>query len=137
MDGRMAFRIVAVVALVALLGVAGVSVYNAGVTEGLAQSGQLASPGAGAVAAYPYYGPYIGHGPGFGFGIFGFLFTLLFLFLIFGLVRAAFGRGREWGPRGGPRDWTGGPPMFEEWHRRAHDERADSASSQSGTAGRP
>ncbi len=35
-------------------------------------------------------------GWGHGFSIFGFLGTLLFIFIIFGLLRAAFGRGRGW-----------------------------------------
>lgn len=109
----------------------GVGAYNAGVTQGLVESGQVVSPG-------PYVGgPYAGgwgygwgHGPGFGF--LGFLGTLFFIFLIFGLLRAVFGHGRghRWGGPGwgGPGGWDrtrGGNPweqrareMHDEWHRR-------------------
>jgi hypothetical protein len=67
------------------------------------------------------------------FGFFGFLFPLAFLFLAFAALRFLFGRrrwgwrrgwvGHEYGPGG-----TGVPPMFEEWHRRAH-ERTEKAES--------
>src|SRR5258707_889659 len=72
----------------------------------------------GPVPYYGYYGPFWHHGP-FAFGFFGFLFPLLGLVLIFGLLRALF-----WGP------WCAGlhrltkagvPPMFAEWHSRAHE----------------
>ena len=67
----------------------------------------------------PFHGPHFG----FGFGFFGFLIPL-FLFL---LALRAF-RFLFWGPRWGHhrghwgRHWEGGaPPMFEEWHKRAHE----------------
>ena len=64
-----------------------------------------------AVPGYPYYG--YGYGPGWGwhggFSIFGFLIGLFFLFLLFGLLRAAFGRGRGWGGPGGGWGYRGGP----------------------------
>lgn len=71
----------------------------------------------------PYYqGPW-GYGFGHGFGFFGFLGFLLFLFLIFGFLRAVW----FWG-RGGPGYWhrgpgAGAPAWFEEWHRRARDDK--------------
>ena len=65
---------------------------------------------------------------GFGFG-FGFLVLLLAFFLLFVAFRFLF-----WGPRWGwgHHTWTlgqalgegGAPPMFEEWHKRAHGEAA-------------
>jgi hypothetical protein len=59
----------------------------------------------GGVPGYGYgYGPGWGWHGGPGFGIFGLLFGLFFLFLLFGLLRAAFGRGRGWG---GPGGWGG------------------------------
>ena len=65
-----------------------------------------------APAFVPGYGYGYGYGPGMGwhgggFSIFGFLFGLFFLFLIFGLIRAAFFRGRGWGGHGGPGGWGG------------------------------
>ncbi len=112
------------VALVVIGGVAGIAThaYNVGVAQGVAESGKVSPPPAGAPYPYygPYYGPYFYHGP-FGFGFFGLLFPLLFIFLLFGLLRGAFGRRHGWwahsyGPGG-----KGVPPMFEEWHRRAHE----------------
>jgi hypothetical protein len=91
--------------------VASTVAYNAGISAGLAQSGR--------VAAVPPYGwhPWGWYHP------FGFLFPLLFLGFWFFMARLLF-----WG---GPwrRRWYGDyyrdrdaiPPMFEEWHRRAHE----------------
>jgi hypothetical protein len=105
----------------------GIGAYNAGVTQGLIDSGQVTTPG-------PYVGgPYIGGwgygwGGGPGFGFFGFLATLFFIFLVFALVRAAFGGRRGWGGPGGWDRWdrAGRGPwegrareIHEEWHRNA------------------
>jgi hypothetical protein len=91
----------------------------------------------------PFGGPFGGGfehwGPGPAFGFLRCLIPLFFLFLLFAFFRLVFrpwgwrggwggpwGRGR-WGHHGGP-DGQGGPeghnvpPMFEEWHRRAHGE---------------
>ncbi len=104
-------------AVVLMAGVAGIA-YNTGVARGLAESGQISPPPG--IAPYPYYGPYWHPGP-FGFGFFGFLFPLLFIFLIFGLLRGLF-----WHPwRGYGHYGRGVPPMFEEWHRRAHEEKRE------------
>ena len=121
MDRRRGFgALFWIVGILLVVGV-GVVAYNLGVSQGLEASGQVDPDG--------YRGPYIG-GDGFGFGFFGLLFPLLFILLLFGLFRAAAGGwrghdhyyGRPWGP-GGPGGWQGGPPpMFEEWHRRAHGE---------------
>ena len=128
MTGRTIARILLVVVLVGAAVGIGATAYDAGLTNGLAQSGQVVvTPGAYPVAPYAGYGWGFGHGFGF-FGFFGFL---LFLFLLFGLIRAAFGGRRGWGPgghnhgrgdwRGG--DWRGGPwesrarEIHDEWHR--------------------
>lgn len=100
------------IVLVAILAIVGVGAYNAGVAQGLADSGRLAAPGV--VAYHPWYG--------FGFGLFGLLFPLLFLFLIFGAARAWFWHGRGHGYWSRGRTWGEAPPIFEEWHRRAHGE---------------
>jgi hypothetical protein len=94
--------------------------YHVGVARGLAESGNPNQPSPG-VAPYPYYGPFwhYGYGP-FGFG-FGFLFPLLFFFLFFALLKGLF-----WHPWRGYGRWGKGvPPAFEEWHRRAHEEKQD------------
>jgi hypothetical protein len=82
---------------------------------------------------YSYGYPMVGHH--FGFFPFGICGSILFLFLIFGLMKMVFFRGmwhRGWeGHKHGPwgRHWENGvPPMFDEWHKRAHGEAAPSDS---------
>src|SRR3954466_9686968 len=111
----------------AVLGGIEVSIYNAGVSAGLAQSGAVTG---GAVAPYAY--AYWGFHPGFfGFGFLGLLFPILFLFLLFGLIRAAlFGGRRGWGSGYG-HGWQGGPGpdawrsdrerYLADMHRRMHE----------------
>ena len=101
----------------------GAYVYNAGVAQGLAESGKLTDLPPGAEARlYPYYGGPFWHPRPFGFGFFGCFGPLLFILLFFGLFRGLWWGGRwGWGP-----GWKHGyegrgvPPMFEEWHRQAH-----------------
>ena len=117
------FRALAGLALIAVLVAIGVGVYDAGVSNGIAQQGAAVASGAPAVV---YPGPYYGHwgwGPGFGFGFFGIFFWILGIFLIFGLIRAAFGGwGRGRGGWGGHYGRYGGPrEHFEDWHRQAHE----------------
>jgi len=93
--------------LVLLLSVVAGVAYQVGVSTAATVTG---TAGATAVAAYPYWHPFA-----FGFfPFFGLLFPIFFLFLIFGLFRAAFGGGHRMGYGGGPR-------MFDEWHRQAHE----------------
>ncbi|HEY2917160.1 MAG TPA: hypothetical protein VGI98_08105 [Candidatus Limnocylindrales bacterium] len=100
---RTVFSVVLGLVFLAILAGIGVSIYNAGVTAGLAQSGAIAG---GAVAPYVHYGVWHA-GFGLGFGFLGLLFPILFLFLIFGLIRAAiFGGRRGWH---GGHGWHGGP----------------------------
>ena len=146
MNGRVIFRVLAVVVVILALAGIGTYVYNAGVSEGIARSDAFvaAGDGDGERREGDRFYAYGGHHRGpFGFGVFGILFTILLVFLLFGLIRAAFGWGRwggppgRWDPGGGP----GGPPehwrqerdrMFEEWHRRAH-----AGSPEGGSAGVP
>ena len=114
MNNRSIIRTLALAALVVLGAAAvGLGAYNAGVAQGIAQSGALAAQPSG--QPYPVY-PYAWHGP-WGFGFFP-IFPFFFLLLFFFAVRGLFWRGRGWGARYG-----GVPPAFEEWHRRAHAER--------------
>jgi hypothetical protein len=121
-------RVLAVLALVALLVGIGVSIYNAGVSQGVAEAAravQVAGDDA-AVIVPPYAGPYgygygWGHWGGPGFGFFGFLFGIFFLFLLFGLIRAAFGWGRWGGGGRGPGGWGGGrEERIADYHRELH-----------------
>ena len=114
-------------ALVLIAGAASLAVYayNAGVVQGLVESGKLTDLPPGAEGRlYPYYGgPFWFHRP-FGFGFFGCFGPLLFFFLIFLLFRALWWGG-PWGWRHGLKHdhWNGGvPPRFEEWHRQAHNQ---------------
>lgn len=90
-NGRWVFLVIAAMALAAIVGV---MAFNAGVANGIAQSGKIVAPPPGpAPYAYPYYG---WHPWGFGFGFF--LFPL-FLFFLFAMIsRAMFWRGhyRHW-----------------------------------------
>ncbi len=107
MYARGLFGLVLTIAIAIGIGAIG---YNAGLAQGLADSGR---------AVVPFYGaPF-----GFGFGFLGLLFPLLFLFLFFGLARALFWRGPWKGGAGyGPHQWGDRERMLEDWHRRAHGE---------------
>jgi hypothetical protein len=151
-------RIFAAFLLIAVLAIGGSAIaataYQAGLTTAVAQI-----PADGTTVVTPIVVPGYGYGlPGFGF--LGFLGTIFFLILVFGLLRAIFGRGRGhghgwghggaggWGPGGpggpggsgganGP-GWSNGPwqarahQTFDEWHRDAHGPNQPTASS-SGT----
>jgi len=133
MFGRGLFGAFALVVAIAIVAGIGIGVYNAGVSEGVAEAARVAQvAGDGAAVVYPpYVGPYgYGHGWGWhggpGFGIFGFLFGLFFLFLLFGLLRAAFGGGRHWGGPGGwgpggRGGWGNGDHGEHPWERAARD----------------
>ena len=114
-------------ALVLIAAVAGIAffAFQAGVAQGSPITIEAPS-GETVPAPYPYYGygmPF--HRPHFGFGYgFGCLGPLLVFFLLFAAFRFLFW-GSRWGHHRGHwgRHWEGGaPPMFEEWHKRAHGE---------------
>lgn len=68
----------------------GAEIYQSGVAQGVIDAGRFPAGAPVPVAGYGYNG-------GHGFNFLGLLFPILFLFLIFGLIRAAFSRGRGWG----------------------------------------
>ena len=138
-------RVVAAVVLVIVLIVAAVAVggigYRIGVMQGLSANPALVAPqgsGGAPVVPFAYRAPFFYGGPwgwGGGFGFLGCLFPLLGFLLIFFLIRAMFWHGgggwrRGWGGWGGHGYGPGGqdfgpggqgvPPMFAEWHNRAH-----------------
>jgi hypothetical protein len=112
----------------------GVTAYNYGVARGLTDSGQVVVGEGRGVRPdgfwppmhFGYARPMMGARFGYGFGFLGCLGPLLFLFLVFALFRFIFWRPWGWGWRQ-PGPWGHGegkglPPMFEEWHKRAHGE---------------
>ena len=117
----------------------GVGAYNLGVSQGV--SHELVRSGEN-VDVVRVVGRGYGHGYGYGYGFFPFgliLFPLLVIGILL-LARGVFWRGGWGGPGYGPRGWggpgpwgQGGPPAFDEWHRRQHEK----ASEQSGAKGEP
>jgi hypothetical protein len=155
MNGRAIVSFLFGLIVVGILVGVGVGIYQAGIAQGVVEAGRIPAGAVVPVAGYGY-----GWGSHGGFGFLGILFPLLFLFLIFGLVRAAFGRGRHYGPGWGGRGYwgkgygpgpggPGGPAgqAFDGWreqrdrqisdlHRRLHeDESGKGSSSSEGSAG--
>jgi len=137
MNKSIGLRIVSALVLLAVVAGVGAFAFRSGMERGLAtnvaelpQFKDLPKDGVPPIM-YRYDGFGRGYGMpfhrphfGFGFGIFGFLFTLFLFFIALKALRVLF-----WGPRWGHmrgswgRHWEGGvPPMFEEWHKRAHGE---------------
>jgi len=133
MTRNIVFRIVA--GLVLLAAIAGIAffAFNAGMAQGAATNIQAPAPQSGGQPA-PFYGygygmPFWRPFPFFGFGCFGILIPLFLLFLAFGAARRMIWGPRwgwhhmhhhgQWGDKGpGSPDFV--PPMFAEWHKRAH-----------------
>jgi hypothetical protein len=126
-------RIVAALVLVAAIAGIAYFAFQAGVAQGSPITIEAPS-GETVPAPYLYHG-YGFHRPwGFGFGFFGFLILLFLFFLALRAFRFLFWGSRwgwghhHYGPWG--RHWENGiPPMFEEWHKRAHGQTSDAGSS--------
>jgi len=124
MFGRGFFGVLAVIVLVAVLAGIGITAYNAGVSEGVAEAARAAQAAgdAPAVVIPPYAGPHHGYGWGGGPGFFGIILWILGFFLIVGLLRVAFGWGR-WGgggPGGSGRGGWNRDERIAEMHRELH-----------------
>jgi hypothetical protein len=120
------FRFVALVLLLGLLAWGGVSIYNAGVTAGIAADvGSAIASGAPIPVGY-YPGPYIGQPWGHGFGFGSLLLGIFVVFLFFGLLRAAFGGSRWDGHHAERGGWTSHHDrrrdFLDAWHRERHAE---------------
>lgn len=102
MAGRGIFGFLMTLLFVGVLIAIGAGIYEAGVAQGVIDAGRF--PAGASV-------PVAGYGPGYhgGFGFLGLLVPILFLFLLFGLIRAAFSRGRGWGHHGYGRGYGWGP----------------------------
>ncbi|MBL8103217.1 MAG: hypothetical protein JNM02_11840 [Anaerolineales bacterium] len=137
------FRVIGVLLLLGLIAAGGFMVFKAGEARGVMQApavataiSEAAENGQGAPVPPMMYGrgygyPYsYGYHHHFGFFPFGAICgSIIFLFFFFGFLKMIFFRGMRhgWGSHGhhGPwgRKWEDGvPPMFNEWHKRAHGE---------------
>ena len=130
MNGKIGLRILAALVLIGAVAAIAFFAFQAGVAQGSPIT--LQAPGGESVPApYPYYGYAMHHYRPWGFG-FGCLGPLLAFFLLFAAIRLLFG-GPRWGWRhhGGHGPWRHGwqeggiPPMFDEWHKRAHGEQPE------------
>jgi hypothetical protein len=139
MSGRTILNLALGAIVVLVLAGIGIGIYNAGVSQGIAQAATL--PEGTTVVAPVGYGYGYGHPGFFGFGFLWILFPIFFFLLLFGLARAAFGGGRRWGGPGwgpgggyGPNGWhEERERRMAEYHQRLHDEQARGP----GDAGRP
>jgi hypothetical protein len=130
MNGKIVFRIIAGLVLIAAIGAIAFFAFNMGLAQHVqipaANGGQTQLPNGG----MPYNTPYFWHPfPFLGFGCFAPLIAIFLLFLAFRAFSFLF-----WGPHWGysghmHRAWRRGgwnegevPPMFQEWHKRAHGE---------------
>jgi hypothetical protein len=128
MNGRTILNLALGALVVLVLAGIGIGIYNAGVSQGIAQAASL--PEGTTVVAPVGYGYGYGHPGFFGFGFLWILFPIFFFILLFGLARAAFGGGRRWG--GGPGWGPGGygpngwheerERRMAEYHQRLHDQ---------------
>lgn len=124
------FRLIGVLLLTGLVAAGGFMAYRAGVAQGISQSPEVAEAIQRTAESGQPILPMVGYGYGFGyrhhFSPFGALcFSILSLFLFFGLLKFLFFRPwrHGWAHHGGWSKWEGGvPPMFAEWHKRAHGE---------------
>jgi len=135
-------RVIALVLLVVLVAGGIFMAFRAGEAQGISQSPAVATAiaqSAESGQAAPVPPMMYGHDYGYGYPMYGhhamfFPFgaicgSIFFFFLIIGLMKMVFfggirhrgWEGRHHGPWG--RHWENGvPPMFEEWHKRAHGE---------------
>jgi hypothetical protein len=129
MNGKVGLRILSALVLVAAIAGIAFFAFQAGVAKGSPVTIEAPAGQTAPVAPYPYgygYGMRFYHPFGFGFGCFGILIPLFLFFLAAKAFRMLFW-GSRWGymgPHHGPwrRDWgeRGVPPMFDEWHKKAH-----------------
>lgn len=132
MRGRIWIGIFAALVLLGLVAGVGALAYNAGVTQGMWISNNVApaAPDGTTVPVAPYYAPWMFHHPfGFGFGLLACLVPFFLLLLFFALMRFIFGGPRRhhgWGGPGMKGNWNPEdgtfPPHVAEWHRKLHEQ---------------
>jgi hypothetical protein len=125
MNGKIVLRVLSgLVLIVAIIGI-GAFAFNAGFAQGMVKTPQFSAGGSGNMPNVFYGMPYGHIFPFFGFGCFGPLILLFFLLLALSAFRHLFWGSPRWSHRH-LRAWGRGPdedlpPMFAEWHRRAHE----------------
>jgi hypothetical protein len=130
--------------VVGLLVGLGAGAYQAGIAQGIVDAGRYPAGASVPIAGYGWHGP----------DLFGLLFGLFFLFILFGIIRAAFSRGRGWdrgwghhgygpgpgwgksfGPGEGPESWRGDrDSRIADWHRRLHEADEGGSGAKPGTS---
>ena len=146
------FRLIGVVLLLGLIAAGGFMAFKAGEARGITQAPAVATAiskaaESGQVAPIPPmmygYGHPNSYGYGYGMGYrhhfnpFGTIcFSLIFLFFFFGFIKMIFfhrmrhGGHHKHGPWG--KGWEdGAPSMFNEWHKRAHNESGEKPADES------
>jgi hypothetical protein len=125
MDGKIFARIAAALFLLAVIAAIGFFAFRAGVAQGSPVTLQAPSGDTPPVPyPYPYhYGYFFPFHWGFGFGCFGLLIPLFLIFLAMRAFHLMIWGPRRWAHLHGHGPWGAGvPPMFDEWHKRAHGE---------------
>jgi len=122
------FKIIAAVLLIGVIVGVGAFAYRAGMSQNLAIDPQQFDGGKFPMAPHMVYG-HRGFHPG------GFLIPFFLILLVFGAIRTLFwGRPRRWHHMHAYRAMKGAgygncdrglPPMFDEWHRRAHEQESE------------
>jgi hypothetical protein len=130
MNDKVGLRILSALVLIAAIAGIAFFAFRAGVANGSPVTIEAPAGQTAPVAPYPYgygYGMRFYHPFGFGLGCFGILIPLFLFFLAMKAFRImAWGPRWGWGRMGhhGPwrHDWgeRGVPPMFDEWHKKAH-----------------
>lgn len=132
MNGKIGLRILSAVVLVAAIAGIAFFAFQAGVVKGSPIT--IDAPAGQTVPVSPYmmhsygYGMPFHHPFGFGFGCFGLLIPLFIFFLAAKAFRMLlWGPRWGWGRMGHHGPWRHGwgehgvPPMFDEWHKKAHE----------------
>jgi len=110
------YRLAGAVFVLILGAILGIMIYNAGVANGIAQSGKLPAIAAGAPAAAPYPYPYPYSYYGWHPWGFGYFLPFLFIVFVFSVMRMILWR-RSWYGHG----CGGYESRFDEWHRQSHE----------------
>lgn len=108
MNYKYGFRFLGALILLLIIGAMVFLAYGIGVNQGSSLNAAQV-PQTHFYFSHPFYGAA------------GFFLVLFLFFALMGALRAVFGGGHRWHMRRHMMDSDFVPPMFEEWHRRAHE----------------